>query len=405
MSIRTKLTYKHTVFTCYLAYIASASVNNIASLLFVTFQNEFGISTTQLASLVTINFATQILVDLIGARYVDKIGYRIAAIIACCFSSVGLVSLGILPNVMSNTYFALCISAVLYAVGSGLCEVLISPMVAALPGDAKESAMSILHSFYCWGHVLVVVLSTIYFSLTDTEDWFYLPLLWAIVPVITLILFAIVPIKTLNEETPSMPMSQLFRKKLFWLFMLLMICGGAAEVAMAQWASMFAETALGVSKTVGNLLGPCFFAVMMGLARVIYGKFSDKLPMLKALVICGILTVCGYLIVSLVPNPYVSLLGCGIIGFGVGIFWPGVLSVSAKRIPAGGTAMFGILALSGDVGCSTGPQLAAVVSEIAGGSLNVGLLACIVFPIIIVVACSILVKSEKKPEKELSELN
>ena len=405
MSIRSKLTYKHTLFTCYLTYIASAAINNIASLLFVTFQSEFGISTTQLASLVTFNFGTQILVDLLGARYVDKIGYRISAIIACIFSSLGLVCLGVLPNLMSNTYLALCLSAIMYAIGSGLLEVLISPMVAALPGDAKESAMSILHSFYCWGHVLVVVLSTLYFALTDTADWFYLPLIWAILPLITLVLFALVPIKTLNEETPSMPMSKLFRNKLFWLFMLLMLCGGAAEIAMAQWASMFAETALGVSKTVGNLLGPCFFAVMMGLARVLYGKFSEKLPMLKALVICGVLTVSGYLVVSLVPNPYVSLLGCGIIGFGVGIFWPGVLSVSSRRIPAGGTAMFGILALSGDLGCSTGPQLAAAVSELAGGSLNIGLLACIIFPIIIVVSCLFLIKSDKTASTELPSLD
>ena len=395
MNIRNKLTYKHTLFTCYLTYIASAAINNIASLLFVTFQSEFGITTPQLASLVTFNFGTQILVDLLGARYVDKIGYRTSAITACIFSTVGLISLGLLPNLIPNTYLALCLSTIMYAVGSGLLEVLISPMVAALPGDAKESAMSILHSFYCWGHVLVVVLSTLYFALTDTSDWFYLPILWAILPAAALICFAIVPIKTLNEDTPSMPMNKLFRNKLFWLFMILMLCGGAAELAMAQWASLFAESALGVSKTVGNLLGPCFFAVMMGLSRVFYGKFSEKLPMLKALIICGILTVGGYLIVSLVPNPYLSLLGCGIIGFGVGIFWPGVLSVSSRRIPAGGTAMFGILALSGDLGCSSGPQLAAVVSELAGGSLNIGLLSCIIFPIVIVIACLFLIKSDK----------
>ncbi len=387
MGIRSKLTYKHTVFTCYLTYIASATVNNLASLLFIIFQESFGVSTTQLSMLITLNFGTQIIVDLLGARYVDRIGYRTVAILAGIFASVGLVFLGALPMLISNTYLALCIASVTYAIGSGLAEVIVSPMIEALPGDAKESAMSILHSFYCWGHVAMVLLSTLYLTLVPEESWYILPILWAIVPLATIALFAVVPIKTLNDEAPSMPMRKLFGTKLFWLFVILMICGGAAEQAMAQWASFFAESALGVSKAVGNLLGPCFFAITMGVARLLYGKYADRLPIEKALFSCGIISIAGYLTVSLIPNPYISLIGCGVIGFGVGIFWPGTLSLSSKKLPSGGTAMFGLLALSGDIGCSAGPALTAAISKLQNVSLSrLGLLLCIVFPLMIAIS-------------------
>ncbi len=401
MGIRSKLNYKHTLLACYITYIASAAVNNLASLLFVTFQNSYGISTPQLASLITFNFATQIVVDLLGAKYVDRIGYRTTAIMAELFCSVGLIFLGLLPMVMANTYLGLCIASLTYAVGSGLAEIVVSPTVEALPGDAKEAAMSILHSFYCWGHVAMVLLSTLYLVTTPAELWYLLPILWSVVPLIGLALFLFVPIRTLNENNRSIPIKKLFTKKLFWLFVVLMLCGGAAEQAMAQWASLFAETALGVSKAVGNLLGPCFFAIMMGLARVIYGKYSEKLPLAKALCLCGIITIAGYLVVSLVPNPYISLIGCGIIGFGVGIFWPGTLSLSSGKLPTGGTAMFALLALAGDLGCSAGPALAAWVSELQGLTFSkTGLLVCTAFPIVISVSTFIMFTSKKKQKSK-----
>lgn len=391
-----KLTYKHTVLSCYMAYISSAAANNLPSLLFIIFQNDFGLTTTQLASLITFNFITQILVDVIGAKYSDKVGYRAIAVTSEAFLALGLVGIGIFPMIMGNKYLALGIASIVYAIGSGLAEVIISPMIEALPGDAKESAMSILHSFYCWGHVGVVVLSTLYFYVFGTDKWFILPILWAIAPIVTLLMFSVVPIRTLNDSAPSMPISQLFKTKIFWLFMLLMICGGAAEQAMAQWASLFAEAALGVSKTVGNLLGPCFFAIAMGVSRGLYGKYADNIPIGKALLICAIVAVCGYGMVSLIPNPYVALIGCGVIGVGVGLFWPGVLSVSSKNIPTGGTAMFAILAVCGDIGCSSGPQLAAVVSEIEGAGLSMGLLSCMVFPLIIAISMVFFLKNRKE---------
>ena len=392
-----KLTYKHTVLSCYLCNIGSAAIINLAPLLFVTFQNRFAITNTQLATLITVNFGTQILVDLIGAKIIDRVGYRRMAQLASISGFIGLLLLGLLPTLMTAKYVALIIATVTYAIGGGLNELVLSPLIEALPGEEKEAAMSTLHSFYCWGHLVVVLLSTLYLTTVSEELWFILPMLWSLIPFTAGIAFSVVPIRQLNEESGgSMPFSKLFCNKLFWLFALLMLCGGAAEIAMAQWSSLFAETALGVSKAVGNLLGPCFFALMMALSRLFYGKFADKLPMVKALALCSVISIIGYLVVSLIPNPYVSLLGCGIIGVGVAIFWPGVLSVSAKKLPAGGAPMFGILALAGDCGCSVGPQLAAFVSDVTGSGLRTGLFACIVFPIIILIASLIMLKGNKK---------
>lgn len=395
-----KFTFKHTVLACYIGYIASATVNNLASLLFIVFQDDFGLTTVELATVITFNFFTQIFVDLIGAKYVDKFGYRAFAVTASVFLIVGLLSLGVLPTVMSNTFVALCISSVIYAIGSGLEEVIISPIIEALPGEQKESAMSILHSFYCWGHVGMVLISTAYLVLFPAK-WFLLPIFWAIVPLCSLFLFSVVPIRMLNEESTehSMPILKLFKTKVFWLFMILMVCGGAAEQVMAQWSSLFAESELGVSKLVGNLLGPCFFALMMAITRTFYGKKADKLPLLKALAICSCITVVGYLIACLVPIPYIALIGCGIVGIGVALYWPGVLSVSAKALPAGGASMFAILALFGDLGCSVGPQLTAIVTEAIGDNLKYGLLASLIFPIVIGVSVIIYIKRKKTAEK------
>lgn len=392
-----KLTFKHTVLACYVSYIASATVNNLASLLFIVFQDDFGLTTFQLATIISANFFTQIIVDLIGAKYVDRIGYRAIALVASSFLILGLICLGVLPIIMSNTFVALCITSIIYAIGSGLDEVIISPIIEALPGEQKEAAMSILHSFYCWGHVGMVLLSTAYLVLLPSK-WFILPILWAIVPLIALLLFSSVPIRMLNEDKSerSMPLVQLFKTKIFWVFMLLMVCGGAAEQTMAQWSSLFAESELGVSKLVGNLLGPCFFALMMAIMRTIYGKYADKLPLLKTLAICSGITVAGYLIACLTPIPYIALIGCGIVGIGVALYWPGVLCVSSKTLPAGGASMFAILALFGDLGCSVGPQLTAVVSELAGNQLKAGLLSAIIFPILVGSIVIIFMKHRKK---------
>ncbi len=393
--IAMKFTYKHTVLACYIAYISSACANNLASLLFIIFQDDFGLTTVQLATIVTLNFFTQIIVDFLGARYIDKVGYRATAIIASGFLVVGIACLGALPRLIPNTFLALCIASVVYAVGSALYEVIISPIVEALPGEQKESAMSILHSFYCWGHVGVVILSTA-FLVAFPKIWHVLPILWAVVPMLALLLFTKIPIRTLNDDAPSMKIGALFKTKLFWLFIALMLCGGAAEMTMAQWSSLFAESALGVSKAIGNLLGPCFFALMMALTRTFYGKYAEKMPLVKVIALASAVTVIGYLTVALVPNPYVALIGCGIIGVGVALYWPGTLSVAAKALPMGGASMFALLALFGDVGCSVGPQLSAFVAEGFGGNMKIGFIAALVFPIVIGISCILYMLHGKK---------
>lgn len=393
-----KLTFKHTKYACYCAYISTAITNNLASLLFFTFQTHFGITNTQLAMLVTLNFGTQIAVDLLGAKFADRIGYRPLLITACSSCILGLLSMSLLTPVLPIPYVGLCIASVVYAIGGGLGEVLISPLIEALPGDEKASAMSLLHSFYCWGVVGVVALSAVFFATVGTEKWYILPLLWAIVPLFTLVAFCVVPLRTLSEETESMPIRKLFSLKLFWIMALLMLCAGGAELAVSQWSSMFAEAALGVSKTVGDLLGPCLFGITMGISRVFYGKFGEKLPMTPSLFCSAVICFIGYAMIFFIPDPYLSLCGCGLVGIGVGLFWPGILSLSSRQLPAGGTAMFALLAMFGDFGCSLGPQLTAIVSE--RSELRTGIFAASVFPLIIAVSTGImLIKSKAKKEK------
>lgn len=390
-----KFTYKHTVLTCYIAYISSACANNLASLLFIIFQDDFGLSTVQLATIVSLNFFTQIIVDFLGARYIDKVGYRATAIIASGFLIVGIAGLGALPKIIDNTFLALCVASLIYAIGSALYEVIISPIVEALPGEQKEKAMTILHSFYCWGHLGVVILSTA-FLVAFPKIWYVLPIIWAIVPLFALLMFTKIPIKTLNDDAPSMKIGKLFSTKLFWLFIILMLCGGAAEMTMAQWASLFGESQLGLSKLMSNLLGPCFFALMMALTRTIYGKYSEKIPLVKVLATASAVSIIGYLMVALVPNPYIALVGCGIVGIGVALYWPGTLSIASKAIPMGGASMFAILALFGDVGCSVGPQLTAFVSEIFGNNMKIGFIFALIFPIIIALSCIFYMINQKK---------
>jgi fucose permease len=335
--------------------ITQAIVNNLAPLLFVTFQRQFGISLEKISLLIIINFAVQITTDFLSARYVDKVGYRVALIVAnsCCF--LGLMGLGIFPYIFSDTYAGLILAVVINAIGGGIMEVVVSPVVEALPGDEKESAMSMLHSFYCWGQVSVVILSTIYFNTVGIEQWRYMSMLWALIPLCGGLLVSRVPMCALVEEGESTPLRKLFKVKLFWILFILMICSGASELAMSQWASLFAEEGLGVSKTLGDLLGPCFFAVLMGISRTIYGFYGSKMDLKKTIAGSSVLCIISYLVAVFSPNPVVALLGCAFCGFSVGIMWPGVFSLSSKFYPQGGTAMFAILALGGDVGCATGP--------------------------------------------------
>lgn len=375
--------YNHTLYASYLGYVCQAIVNNLAPLLFLTLQRTYGISLGQITLLVTFNFGVQLLVDLASTLFVDRLGYRRCAVIAHVCCALGLAGLAVLPELLPHPYVGLLAAVCLYAVGGGLIEVLISPIVEACPTEKKDAAMSLLHSFYCWGCVLVIALSTAFLALLGSDSWRMLPLLWALVPAANAMLFSRVPVNSLTPEGGGMSVRELLRSSGFWLLALLMVCAGASELSMSQWASAFAEKGLGISKTLGDLAGPCFFAVLMGLARVLYAAFSDRISLLGFMRGSCVLCVASYLLAVFAPHPALALLGCGLCGLSVGILWPGVFSIAAGRMPAGGTALFALLALGGDLGCSSGPTLVGFVSERAGGVLQAGLLAAILFPLVL----------------------
>lgn len=375
--------YQKTMYACFIGYIVQAVVNNFVPLLFVTFQKTYQISLSKITFLITINFLIQLLVDMLSAGFVDKIGYRASIILAHVCVAAGLLSLTILPELLPNAYSGILIAVAIYAVGGGLIEVLISPILEACPTDNKEQAMSLLHSFYCWGHMGVVLLSTVFFALCGIGNWKILTILWVLIPIANILLFAKAPIYSLHEEgTAGLTLGQLFRKKLFWVFFLMMLCAGASEQAVSQWASAFAEQGLGVSKTVGDLAGPMAFAMLMGISRLIYGKWGDRLNLDRFMQWSCLLCIAAYLCIVLVPVPVIGLLGCAVCGFSVGILWPGTFSKASASIKGGGTAMFAMLALAGDVGCSGGPTLAGLVSGACGNNLHMGILAAIVFPVL-----------------------
>ena len=377
-----KPTYKTTIFACFVGYIVQAIVNNFAPLLFITFQKTYAIPLSQITLLVTINFAVQLTVDLLATLFVDKIGYRTSIVIAQVFSAAGLVLLTVLPEIMPP--FAGILAAVtVYAIGGGLIEVLISPIMESCPTDNKEKAMSLLHSFYCWGHVGVVLLSTAFFTLCGIENWRVLAYIWAIIPVINGFIFLRTPIAPLIADgEKGMPLRELFKNKTFWVLVIMMVCSGASEQGVSQWASAFAETGLDISKTAGDLAGPLTFAALMGIARAIYGKYGDKINLEKFMKASSLLCIFAYLLTALSPFPALSLIGCAVCGFSVGIMWPGTFSRAASSLRTGGTAMFALLALAGDLGCSGGPTLVGFVSEAVGGNMKAGIFAAALFPLI-----------------------
>lgn len=388
MNIRNS--YKHTIAASYIGYITQAIVNNFAPLLFLTFHNTYQIPLAKIGLLVTVNFGTQLIIDLLSARFADKIGYRNLIVAAHIFAALGLIGLGFLPDLFSDPYTGLCLAVILYAVGGGLTEVLISPIVEACPTDGKSAAMSLLHSFYCWGSVLVVLVSTALFSVLGMNSWKIVACLWAIIPIFNAAYFTQVPIAKLVEDGESMTIRELIRSRLFWLLALLMVCAGASELAMSQWASAFAESGLKVSKTAGDLAGPCFFAILMGASRVFHAKFGGKLKLTRYLGFCAVLCIASYLLAALSPFPALALLGCGICGFSVGVMWPGTFSLASEKCPRGGTAMFALLALAGDTGCSAGPTVVGFVSGALDDNLKMGLLSAILFPVLLLAGLAVI---------------
>ena len=387
--------YQRTLTACYLGFVTQSISANFAPLLFLTFQSTYGISLDRIALIPVVFYLTQLLVDLGASRFADKIGYRICVVASQVVSAAGLVLLAVLPEILPAPFPGILIAVVFYAIGSGLVEVLVSPIVEACPFENKDGMMSLLHSFYCWGAVGVILGSTLFFAVFGTENWRILTLIWALVPLVNIFQFLTCPIERLVEEGGNLPLRRLLRLPLLWLMILLMICSGASEATMAQWASAFTESALGVSKTIGDLAGPCLFAVFMGIARMLYGKMSGKLNLVRTMLFSGILCVACYLLASLSPLPLLGLTGCALCGFSVGIMWPGTISLSSQKCPQGGTAMFALLALAGDFGGTVSPAIVGGFSELAGGNLKIGLLTATVFPLLLVAGILILIRIMK----------
>lgn len=392
------LDYRRTITACFTGYIVQAIINNFAPLLFLTFQSTYDIPLGSITLLVTINFGFQLLVDAVSPLFIDRIGYRASVIIAHVFAALGLMSLTILPGLFAEPFTGLLVSVLIYALGGGLLEVLISPIVEACPTDNKEAAMSLLHSFYCWGHVGVVLVSTLFFFIFGIRNWKLMALIWALVPMINAVVFSRVPMASLIADgEKGLSLKALLSTRVFWLFVLLMVCAGASEQAVSQWSSTFAERGLGVDKTFGDLAGPMFFAIMMGLSRLLYGTYGHKLDLNRFMVWSTLLCVASYLIITFSPYPVLALLGCGLCGMSVGIMWPGTFSMASASIRSGGTALFAFLALAGDLGCMAGPTVVGLVSAASGDNLSIGILAAIAFPVVLLF--SLLAKKKRTARK------
>ena len=391
-----KSKYQKTLIACYLGFITQAITANFAPLLFLTFHRTYQISLGRIAFISTAFFFTQLLVDLFCAKYVDRIGYRRSVIASEVFSASGLIGLAFLPSLLPDPYVGILISVIIYAMGSGLIEVLVSPIVEACPFDNKESVMSLLHSFYCWGSVGVILLSTIFFAIFGIENWRILSCIWALIPLFNTFNFISCPIDSLTEEGEGFSIRQLFHIPIFWIALILMVCAGASEISMAQWASAYVESALGISKNIGDIIGPCLFAIMMGISRFFYGKYGEKLDLMKFMIASGILCLICYLLAALAPLPFLNLVGCSLCGFSVGIMWPGTISIASKKIPLGGTAMFALLAMAGDLGGAVGPGIVGLVTQAANDNLKIGVLAGCVFPAVLVLSVLLLKRKREK---------
>ena len=390
--------YKKTLIACYLAFITQAITANFAPLLFLKFHTDYHISLGQIALIPTAFFLTQLLIDVFCAKFVDAIGYRrcvVASEIAC---ALGLAGLAVIPDLFGDPFAGILVCVFIYAVGSGLIEVLASPIVEACPFEHKDAVMSLLHSFYCWGSVGVIVLSTAFFAVFGIQHWKILACVWALIPLYNIWNFATCPIERLTEEGHGMTIRELFRTPVFWLAIVLMVCAGASELAMAQWASAYTEAALGFSKTIGDLIGPCLFAVTMGICRAIYGKYGPKMNLTKFMIGSGVLCLCCYLLASLSSSPVLGLVGCVLCGFSVGIMWPGTISITSPRLPRGGTALFALLAMAGDLGGAFGPSLVGTVTQHAGDNLQTGMLVGCVFPLVLIITLVLLARKTAAPE-------
>ena len=394
------MNYRKTLIACYLGFVTQAITANFAPLLFLTFHNVYNIPLGKIALISSVFFITQLIVDILCAKFADKIGYRRCVVGSQLFSAAGLLGLAFLPQIMPDPFMGIIISTIVYAVGSGLTEVLVSPIVESCPFEHKEAAMSLLHSFYCWGSVGVILLSTVFFSVFGIGNWKWLACIWAIIPLYNMFNFITCPIEHPAEDGQGMSIGNLLKTPVFIISILLMICAGASELSMAQWASAFAESALDLSKAMGDIAGPCLFAVTMGISRSLYGKYGDRLDLIKFMIGSGMLCLICYLVASLSDIPMLGLAGYIICGFSVGIMWPGTISICSGKMPSGGTAMFALLAMAGDLGGAIGPGIVGNISQSAGDDIRKGVLAGCIFPLVLVILTFVISKNVNKNRQE-----
>ena len=390
--------YKRTLTACYLGFITQAICANFAPLLFLKFHNDYQIPLGQIALISTVFFLTQLIVDILCSYFADRIGYRKCVVASEIYAAAGLIGLAFLPDLLPNPLTGIIASVIVYAIGSGLIEVLCSPIVEACPFDHKEAVMSLLHSFYCWGSVGVILLSTVFFAVFGTGSWKWLACIWAVIPLYNIYNFMTCPIEHTTDDGKGMKISGLLRVPLFWMAIILMVCAGASELSMAQWASAYTESALGFTKSMGDLAGPCMFAITMGISRVIFGKYGGRLDLIRFMMGSGVLCLSCYIAASISNNPIIGLIGCIMCGFSVGIMWPGTISICSGRLPEGGTAMFGLLAMAGDLGGAFGPSLVGNITQNAGNDLRKGMLVGCVFPLVLILSLLIL-KSMRQTKK------
>ena len=388
--------YRKTMLACYIGFITQAITANFAPLLFVTFHKTYGISFGKIAVISTVFFLTQLTVDALCARFMKEGWYRGCIVASEVCSAAGLIGLAMLPGICPSPMTGILLSVIIYAVGSGLIEVLGSPIVEACPSEHKEATMSLLHSFYCWGSVGVILFSTLFFAVFGIQNWKWLSCLWALIPLCNIYNFATCPIEHLVEEGEGMRIKSLLTQPIFWLAVLLMICSGASELTMSQWASAYAETAIGMSKTAGDLAGPCMFAVIMGVSRVWYGKYGQKVDLTKFMLDSGILCLLCYILASVSTIPLLGLTGCILCGFSVGIMWPGTISISSGRFPRGGTAMFALLAMAGDFGGAFGPGIAGAIAQGTNDNLRLGMRVGCIFPLLLILTLILFKRGTKK---------
>lgn len=388
---RVRLDHRATLAGSYVGFVTQAIVNNLGPLLFLIWHESFGIGFGAIGLIVSVNFGVQLLTDAVSPPLIDKVGYRAAMVFAHVIAAAGLVALGVLPFVLPSPYLGLVVAMVIGAVGGGLLEVMVSPVVEALPTQNKAFHMSLLHSFYCWGLVAVVALSTVGFVLLGHDRWPLLCFAWALVPALNAVLLCFVPYYTLVEEGAAMGYRDLLRQGVFWLLILLMAAAGASELSMSQWASAYAQAGLGLDKTTGDLMGPMAFSITMGLARVIFGARATTTNVARIIMWCLGLCIVSYLLAAFGPWPWLGLVGVIACGFSVGILWPGTFTLSQRVFRRGGTVMFALLALGGDAGAAIGPAVVGQVAD-ATGSLADGIAVGTVFPVLMLAGALVLTR-------------